>query len=239
MNISKYIELLRFYLTEKIDTLDSSIKNTFSDEIQNIISSILSALFSLFISKDCIDMDGFWGVLIKIVLVIVLYFVFKYIISKLLNYRRTKNEIEKSDKKELSTSEAKKLIDRFDNVACDGIILSNDFLKKYDDKKLSICEKQFALIESFYYYKKAVEITYLIIYNSEHCINNEKNVFGVSKYRLNNVYNLLNEISENINSKYINSMISPIDEFTNEKELADDLLGKIYAFISNNYNFDK
>lgn len=54
MNIEKYLELLRFYLTEKISEINDTLKNNIDDEVNNIISSILSAIFAVFITSETI-----------------------------------------------------------------------------------------------------------------------------------------------------------------------------------------
>ena len=58
MNISKYIELLRFYLTDKISEVNNSLNNTLLDELLDIVSNILAAIFSVFISTEFIEVNG-------------------------------------------------------------------------------------------------------------------------------------------------------------------------------------
>ena len=92
MNIEKYIELLRFYLTEKIDEVNRSVQKTIQDEIADLLSSIISSILAIYISTQFIEKNGLgWAVLKVFVLIIVyllLYFLTKWIIRK---YKTQKN----------------------------------------------------------------------------------------------------------------------------------------------------
>ena len=153
MNIIKNIELLRFYVTDKIDQMHYSVQDSLSNEIEDILSSILSAIFSMFLSSELIKTNGIGATAIRIALVIALYFLLKCIFKKWRRYCKSNKEQKAADERRISRNEAKALIDKFDHIACDGILLSRDYYQKYsstDDTNLS--EKLFNLFEAFYYY---------------------------------------------------------------------------------------
>lgn len=239
MNMSKYLELLRFYLTEKIGEIDNSLKRTITDEVRNIISSLLSALLSLFISTESIKFGGIGGVILKITVVILLYFFLYFIISKLFRKIRNANHIKKSDKKELSPYETKNYVDKFDHITCDGILLARDFLSRYDENNLGSNEKEFCLIEAFYYYKKAINITDLIITHASSCVNNANNNNGIAPYRLINVYKSLYEIHIKIKNLLDISKIEKKEDFQSDlsqiqKNELDRIIKYCRKWCSNN-----
>lgn len=231
MNIDKYIELLRFYLTEKISEINDTIKNSFDDEVNNIISSILSAIFAVFVSSEAIKADGFLATIAKIILVVVVWYVAKFVVWE--RYRKRKKadqETKASDKKELSPSKVKSLVDKFDHIACDGVLLSWDFLDKASDEwYCRSSEKEFYLIEAFYYYKKALLITEEVVYYAGSCVNNAKVCTGVARYRLENIYHSLVSISKEISELQKQNVCSM--EFASELNQADRSLEKIKKFI--------
>lgn len=235
MNINKYIELLRFYLTEKIDETQQSFQKTIVDEIDDVICTILSSVFALFISTECIEADGVLGVIFKITTIILVYFGTRLLFKKILRILKTKRELSNSNRLKLTSEEAKNLIEKFDHIACDSILLAWDFI----DKKQSIShrdQKNFCIIEAFYYYKKAVEITCLIINNPNTCINNLENSNGISRYRLNNVYDSLKDINDQIDTELTNVQgIAHINEFKHEFEQSKISLGHIKKFIDEIY----
>ncbi len=216
MNINKYIELLRFYLIEKISEINTALKKDLSEEIDNIISSILSAIFAVYISAESIKSNDFWSIVLKVLVPIVLWLIFKFVIWKYI--RRlfiSRKEIKKSDDKDLTYEEIKSLVEKFDHIACDGVLLSWDFLKKYSLGRVNRkSEKNFYLIEAFYYYKKSLSIVSIIVYYSQCCINCEKVVNGISKYRLENIYESLSEINFEIDKELKANSFS--DEFLHE-----------------------
>lgn len=236
MNISKYIELLRFYLTDRISEVNNSLNNTLLDELLDIVSNILAAIFSVFISTEFIEVNGWKGVVIKIATVVAGYFGLRWLFSKLLRYGKSSKEISESDNRTLSPSEVKNYIDKFDHVACDGILLSWDFWDKYEltpTEKTS--QKNFYLIESFYYYKKSLDIVALIVDHANLCMNNPNNISGISLYRLINVYESLSKISckmDGVKSKLSDEEFKNKDEFIFEIDSTKSSLKKIGNHIA-------
>ena len=232
MHISKYFELLRFYITEKIDKVDKSLKNTVSGEVRTIVSSLLSALFSLFISTEFINENGILWALLKIAIVIVSFFVFYFLFSQLSRHFLTIKEIKKSDNKELTDSQREIIIDKFDHIGCDGVLLARDFLNKYKNDSLTVNEQHFALIEAFYYCKKSIDVTTTIIDYSKLCVNSENNRTGISLYRLINVYKMLEELHKEINDNITMCDIAKKDELISEINEYSTRITEIGEFVS-------
>ncbi len=237
MHISKYFELLRFYITEKIEEVNKTMQTTFSDEIRDVSANLLSAIFSCFLSQEFIDINGIPGVVIRIIVTIASYFILKRIFGYCLKYSRSKTKIDNALSGNLTTSDAKKFISKFDHIACDGVILAGDYLKKVksipDNKKH---ERDFYLIESIYYLKKSLCYTKLITEYPNICMNNANNSIGISFHRLKNIYSLANDIYEEI-LKTIDSLFSQPsnDNFGFDAEVKDisRYLESISSYIDN------
>lgn len=221
MNISKYIELLRFYVTDKIGQTTQSIKSSLSNDTEEMKSSILSAIFSLFISSEFIKINGYGGAFLKVFIVIISYFSLKFVIKKIQRYRKTNKEQKAADESSLTKDEAKSLIDKFDHIACDGILLSRDYFQKYDDIQVGKAdnERLFYLFEAFYYYKKALQIAALVVKYPKSCFNNANNINGISMYRFINVYNSLDEIMGQLNGE-----IKSVEKIEYHSELSKEML---------------
>lgn len=235
MNIYKYIELLRFYITEKIGQLNQSVNDTLDYQIEDVLSSILSAVLSLYISADLIRVCGLWGTSLRIVTVIILYILLKCMIRRIRRYRKSRKEEKKSDKGTISRNEAKLLVDKFDHIACDGILLSRDYLQRYNETCTEkVNERLFYLFEAVYYYKKALQIVALVIQYPDACYNNPNNINGISMYRFSNVYKSLVELKDTLLD-----MINIETNIEYDCELKDELsdtiekLNRIDEFIKN------
>lgn len=202
MNIEKYIELLRFYLTEKIDEVNQSVQKGISDEISNVISSIISSILAIFISTQFIEENGLVWTVLKVAILIVVYF-FAYSLIKWVNKNhKAQVELKKANNKDISNVQVKKLISDFDHIACDSILLSWDFLKKINSKRMGDSEKRFCLIESIYYYKKAIYVISLINIYKDKCINSINVSNAITPYRIKNASESLNDISQKIEQSY-------------------------------------
>lgn len=227
MNIEKYLELLRFYLTEKISEINDTLKNNIDDEVNNIISSILSAIFAVFITSETITENGVIATIVKVISVIAIWYTVKYIIwDKYRIRKKIDKETKVSDDKVLTSTKIKSLVDKFDHIACDGVLLSWDFLDKYANKSpVRETEKEFYLIEAFYYFKKALLITSEVVYYAECCVNNDNVCTGVAIYRLQNIYNSLLAINGEIKG------YPKADEFSGELEQVKHYLEGIKTFL--------
>lgn len=223
MNIIKNIELLRFYVTDKIDQIHYSVQDSLSNEIEDILSSILSAIFSMFLSSELIKTNGVLPTVFRIGLVIALYFLLKFIIKKIRRYCKSNKEQKAADESHISRNEAKTLIDKFDHIACDGILLSRDYYQKYlSTGNSNINEKLFYLFESFYYYKKALRFTYLVTKYPSDCFNCVNNINGISMYRFFNIINSLEEIQ-----KLLYDSIEKQEGIEHHKELKNEMSSTI------------
>lgn len=186
MNIEKYIELLRFYVTEKIDEVNLSIQKNITDMVENIISSIVASVLALLISTECIQLQGIGWTFLEILILIVVFVVFFFAVKWFIKRTTTEKQIKTINDKQIAPSKAKKIITDFDHIACDSILLAWDFLKKFNSPKTSGDEEMFCLIEAIYYLKKALLIIKSIVEYKDFCVNNVNKSDGIAPYRIKN-----------------------------------------------------
>ena len=234
MNIYKYIELLKFYLTEKIDETNTVLKMTLSDEVDDIVTSIVSAIFSAYITS-LLERSGIVTAVGFVLIIIPLYILLKFCIKKIRRYFKTRKEILSSDNDRLNKEDASNIISKFDHIACDGVIISRDFIKKYEAIKDdgSKHEKAFYLIEAFYYYKKSLNIVLSAVSHEKSCINNPNLSEGISLYRLINLHGSLEEIIKIINEHLEVCYFEYKDQMLHEIKKTADKNEKINKFIAN------
>lgn len=231
MNIEKYIELLRFYLTEKIDEVNQSVQKGLSDEISNVISSIISSILAIFISTQFIEENGLGWAVLKVAILIVVYFSAYFSMKWLIKKHKAQLELKKANNKEISSVQVKKLISDFDHIACDSILLSWDFLKKINSKRMGDSEKKFCLIESIYYYKKAICVISLIMTYKDRCINSINVSNAITPYRIKNASESLNDISQKIVQAYSSLGIDEGDGIVQDYQSTISDLRDITKFI--------
>lgn len=233
MNIEKYIELLRFYLTEKIDEVNQSVQKSISDEISNVISSIISSILAVFISTQFIKENGLGWAILKVAILIIVYFFARFLIKWLIKKQKAEVELKNANNKEISNDQAKKLISDFDHIACDSILLSWDFLKKINSKRLGDSENRFCLIESIYYYKKAISVILLIKTYKDRCINSINVSNAITPYRIKNASESLNDISQKIAQAYKSLGINEGDGIVKDYQNTSNDLQDITNFANN------
>lgn len=219
MNLEKYIELLRFYVTEKIDEVNSSLQKSLDDVIGNIFSSIIASILALLISTECIQSQGVEWVIIRTVLLIIVFSVAFFVVRFIRRKYMIKKQLKAAKDKQITPAEAKRWITDFDHIACDSILLAWDFLKKFKSKKTSENEEVFCLIEAIYYYKKAVSIISIIVQKHESCVNSINLAEGIAPYRIKNASASLEDIKNKIEEVFSVLGIS------NQDEIALDVSG--------------
>lgn len=220
MKDSKYIELLRHYVTEKIDESVEEISNAQTDRMLELFSTAFSAIVSAVLAdiyaKHPANVPGSFFVLV--IVLFGAYYITRYIVLWILKIIRLHSEKKAYVSKKAKAARRKRLITKFDNVACDNLIAAYDFLSLYKRKTLfpevkkTENMREYYLFEAFYYYKNAMDITNnLIMYKD--CIDC---IDGVSKYRIVNVINILSDIKDEINMVVNDDMLAKNSDLRTE-----------------------
>lgn len=191
----KNTELLRYFvrvdLNKNIDKLIKQNKSNFS----LIAGSIFSGSFSILGTYFGIHGSEFanWGkVVLSSALFSFLFFIGMYIFKGAILFA---SFIINGAKKEKLPSKAKikEFIDDFDHIACDNILISQNFIEAYHHKNTTNNLKEFYFYEIIYYTKVSISIIQKLLVN-KNCITDKNNTNRVHLYRLENALKMLNEI---------------------------------------------
>lgn len=223
----KNLELLRFYVSKDIGKIDAKIQNNESNLLGYFLGSLVDVLIVLLFG-DFFDvfLEAYvssvkWQVITKIVLIVGLVglFIFVSWISKKIRERRIKKKQVSGKRAYDVSAELQEMIDNFDNIACDGLLICQNYILRYrqvDEKYI----KDFYLYEIIHHLNKAASICN-IINNNQKLYISAQNAQLLDSYRVNNfivfsqniVKFLSDEIPENSGNKELD------DDMTNLKEL--------------------
>lgn len=197
----KNTELFRYFI--RVD-LNRSIDKILEQNESNylfIADCIFSAAFSvigtyLTMYNECNDGISLKRIIMITFLFLILFFIgmyiFKYGYGLL---RRIRNAIKKENM--ASDATIKQLIDDFDHIACDNILISQNFIGAYFDNSTSSNLKEFYFYEIIYYTNVSLAKINSITLYKDRCIdNNETSGKKIHLYRLGNALSMLNEICD-------------------------------------------
>lgn len=217
----KNLELLRFYVSKDIKRIDSKMQDSSSDFIGYIVGILVDVLIALLfdnsidqIMEQYIPCFGL-QILIKVLilfLLICLFILLSWAIRKICLWHQKKNDVSGrssyiSDKKRLE------LIDDFDNIACDGLLICQNYMQRYESVKQDYI-KDFYLYEIIHHLCKAADIFDEIYHNQELYISGTDNQL-LDSYRVNNFIDFSNQI--------INFLLIRIPNNSGNKDLDKDM----------------
>ena len=135
-NGHKNLELFRYYLNRDLQKIDSSIQDNRGELKGYFIASLVDILVVFLFSENWIDFGKKWTdeeILIKLITIVVLIVLFigvSWISNKILQYWHLKRK--ESGREEYIVDEAKqRMIDGFDNIACDGLLICESYMERY------------------------------------------------------------------------------------------------------------
>lgn len=219
----KNLELLRFYVSKDIKKIDSKIQNNESDLLGYFLGSLVDILTVLlfedvvseFISEHICS--AFWQTVLKISVIVLLIGVFllvSWASKKVHGYVQKKRDV--SGKSAYLVDEKRQeMIDDFDNIACDGLLICQNYMFRYDQVNERYL-KDFYLFEIIHNLNKAAHI-FNIIYCNRNLYVSAKDGQLLDSYRINNFITFSQEImtflKQNIPSNLGNQELD--DDMTN------------------------
>ncbi len=192
----KNTELFRYFvrvdLNNGIDKILKQNKSSFSLIAGSIFSGSFSILGTYFGMRSN-EFSSFCRIVISTALFSMLFIIgmglFKGFIF-ICSYFHNASKKEKLPSK----AEIKEMIDDFDHIACDNILISQNFIKAYQKKNTPILLKEFYFYEIVYYTNVSLSIIQKLIYNKKFCINDKNNTNRVHLFRLENALSMINDI---------------------------------------------
>lgn len=209
----KNIELLRFYLGKDISKIDKKIQDSESNLLGYFIASLVDILIVLFFDRGLQELltskikSNLLIVGIKILCIVGLLFVFLLVvwavkcIRNWINIRRTISGKKAYKVKEEQQSK----IDNFDNIACDGLLICQNYIQRYREADQDYV-KEFYLYEIIHHLDKA-RIIFMEIYRDKILYiatkDNDYNSELIDTYRVNNFIIFAKEILKFLNKEIL------------------------------------
>lgn len=226
----KYLELNRHHIIKKtrkiLDENNTSDTGNFEYLCEVVFSSAMTLFLSFitetYFAKECSNILPIFGEG-KIPLVIEPYFMFVcgiilYVVLFILvkfSYRRItkkiRNHLSQTKKYNIDVSnmKIKELIDDFDNITFDNLLIAYDYVEQIEQaiKAENFEIATFYFHETIYYLRTAITKTKEILIDNrrEQCLNIKGNTLGVDVFRLFNAHRMMNEIFSKITGVFENN----------------------------------
>lgn len=206
----KNIELLRFYISKDISKINKKIKDNDNQLTSSLIASLIDILIVIIFSDDFKNSSRL-SKIVWIVFLVVFFLIATKVISKIRNAIVNRRKETGKDKYKLEVILER--IDEFDNIACDGLLICQNYKSKFSAVSETYL-KSFYFFEIIHHLKKIVSIFECIRENPELYIddNDERKL---DTYRVNNFIIFAKEINKFVQSQKIS--------LSDDKNLADDI----------------
>lgn len=202
----KNSEYLKYTISSKIDKEFTQSRKDGSSNLIQIMSSIFTAAIASVLSTTlntliCIKnpISKFFAILGVTLGIIIISYVLLYFLISLIHKEIRERRIIK-----LGYNETRELIEKFDNVACDSIIVVEKYLDDISKDTLSqeICD--YSLYEIIHYIRKATRITEAILSQRNQCTSEKPNISKIDMFRVRNVVKILRIQIDKINAPTFN-----------------------------------
>ena len=233
----KYLELTRHHMHTKTKRAIKDFTSKEDNEFHKLTEVVFSSALSLFLTYlaetylapdeteplKILDIAALFvgGILLYCVLYICIRKVYS-IISKKIEDRRYNKQINSPD---VSAQTNKELIDDFDHIAFDNLIVACELLEEIKPtNELEV--RTFCFHEVIYYLKIAIRKTKEVTHSDrrEQCLNIFGNVNGIDIFRLYNICDIMNKIHSKVDE------ILTKNDKENTIQVYDDKLKEVLRF---------
>lgn len=181
-NSHKNLELFRYYLNRDLAKINCNIQNNNNELIGYFIASLVDMSVVMFFD-DFLDDKGFWCKILAILILIVLFILVSKTTNKIASC--ISNQRKESGKEEYLIDSAKQaVIDGFDNIACDALLICENYMQKYQEAKKEHI-KSFYLYEIIHHLTKSADL-FNEIDNHHDLYISSKTSELIDSYRVNN-----------------------------------------------------
>ena len=194
----KNLELLRFYLSKDIREIDKKIQKDESELLGCIIASLVDIFVVIFFDDalDCMISrytdSTLFSILCKVLCIVLLLALFAAVRKSFLAVQDWKLRKQRESRRSQSLPETQlKIIDSFDNIACDGLLICQHYIKKYNEEEAKYV-KLFYFYEIIHHLRKAEEIYDVIDGDLSTYVSPSPKT--LDPYRVNNFIDFANEI---------------------------------------------
>lgn len=151
----KNAELLRHYIVKEIREIDKKL----TDNSNHVAGYFYASFVDILIVMIFNDFLKKASICFRIILAIILILVFVGV-SVLVSYIKAKRHVNLliEGRQKYDKDNIEKYIDEFDNVACDGLLICQNYMKKYMKNEECPEIKEFYFYEIVHHLKKSINI---------------------------------------------------------------------------------
>ena len=204
-NSHKNLELFRYYLNRDLQEIDNSIQDNRGELFGYFIASLIDILIvTLF--DDSLKSITIICKICVIVALVILFILVSAVINKLLRWKQTRFK-ESGRKEYIVEEERQKIIDKFDNIACDGLLICESYMRRYE-AEANVCIREFYLFEIIHYLIKSTDLFEEIYDKLELYVSSEQREL-IDVYRINNYITFaeqINKFLQNETKEYRNEL---------------------------------
>lgn len=177
----KNFELLRYYLSSDIGKLRKEINSNNNQILGYFIASIVDVLIVFFFEEYLINSSLLNKIVCSFGLIIIFILISKFIYMcvEMINVR-----IKEEGRGLILEENIQEKIDFFDNVACDGLLICENYINRYKNESKDYL-KNFYYFEVIHHLKKVRDI-FLFINNDREKYISSKNKELIDPYRIDN-----------------------------------------------------
>ncbi len=221
-NSHKNLELLRYYLNRDLTRIDRNIQNSSNELLGYFIASLVDMSVVVLFS-DLLSGKGVWFKLFAVFALIVLFVLVSKVSNKVANWISTRRK--ESGREEYLIDAAKQaIIDGFDNIACDALLICEEYMQRYQAAEKEHI-KNFYLYEIIHHLTKSVDLFNEIDSHHDWYISSQDSEL-IDSYRINNYI----DYAKAINQFLCNEIQNPISDPELKKDL-DNLNESISRWI--------
>lgn len=224
-NSHKNLELLRYYLNRDLTRIDQNIQNSSNELLGYFIASLVDMSVVVLFS-DLLSGKGVRFKLFAVFALIVLFVIVSKVSNKVANWISTRRK--ESGREEYLIDAAKQaIIDDFDNIACDALLICEEYMQRYQAAEKEHI-KNFYLYEIIHHLTKSVDLFNEIDSHQDWYISSQNSEL-IDSYRINNYI----DYAKAINQFLCNEIQKPISDPELKKDL-DNLNASIskWTYIS-------
>lgn len=197
----KNIELLRFYVSKDINKIDKKIQKNDSEMKGYFLASLVDILIVI-IFDESMEYSPIWKKLLWIVGLLAVFLILSKIIPRFSKWKDDRKKEAGRDK--YLSDNILQMIDDFDNIACDGLLICENYIKKYNEKGNEQYIKDFYLYEIIHHLSKVTDI-FRQIYSDPTIYINDSNKKLLDSYRVNNFIAFAKGINSFLHTEFGNS----------------------------------
>lgn len=181
-NNHKNLELFRYYLNRDLARIDHNIQSNHNELYGYFIASLVDMSIVVFFN----DFFAHKSICIKLTSILVLIALF-ICVSKIANALGRRHNIRQKElgKEEYLLDDARQaIIDSFDNIACDSLLICENYLQRHQTAEEEYV-KNFYLYEIIHHLTKSVDVFNEIISHPDLYISSKDSEL-IDSYRINN-----------------------------------------------------